>query len=245
LHFDNAVNHLAHEPCPVLNLEVWKTYFKKNPVIRSDRTSTTSASGRQQSNTSNPRGTKPSSNSSTLHNLPANFDETTTCSHCYRSGQGSGRDSVSRRQDHTKHPSAECPYLKLKQANRQGAPRYPSPGMQQQQQQQRQSGGYSNNNPSYNPNYQGNLGYYDQDTGQNNNNQYSQGQQQQFLGNNTFDQHGQNNHRDHNTERGRDHDRDRRRDRERTRENSQSTHNSNHNSESGRETSRSRSRDRN
>ena len=114
LHFDNAVNHPAHEPCPALNLEVWKTYFKKNPVIRADRSSTNSASGRQQSSTSNPRGTKSSSNSSTLHNLPANFDETTTCSHCYRSGQGSGRDSVSRRQDHTKHPSAECPYLKLK-----------------------------------------------------------------------------------------------------------------------------------
>jgi hypothetical protein len=56
LGFDNAVNHPAHEPCPVLNLEVWKTYFKKHPVVRSDRSST---SARQQSTTSNPRGTKP------------------------------------------------------------------------------------------------------------------------------------------------------------------------------------------
>ena len=240
LGFDNAVNHPAHEPCPVLNLEVWKTYFKKHPVVRSDRSST---NARQQSNTSNPRGTKPFNNSSTLHMLPANFDELKTCSHCYRSGQGSGRDSASRKQAYTQHPSTECPYLKLKQSNRQGASRHPSPGMKPPYQ-SNQSGGYSNSNSSYNPNHQGNSAYYGQDTGQSNNNQYPQDQQQQqFLGNNTFDQHGQNNHRDHNNDRGRDRDRDRdrQRDRERTREHSQSTHNS----ESGRDISRSRSRDRN
>ncbi len=239
LHFMNAVNHPAHEPCPILNLEVWKTYFKKNPVLRSDRNS--GSSGRPQSNTPNSRGVKTSSNSSTLHILPDNFDETTKCSHCYRSGQGSGRDSVRRKQDHTNHASDSCPYLKAKQNQRNDGQRYSSPDMQHQGQKPYRSVGYSNNNSNtnYNSNFQGNYG---QDNGQDNS-QYPQGQQQQFLGNNAFDQYGQNNNNDHDRDRGRD--RDRNRDRHSNSNRNHQNSPSPENSRSTRDPSRSRSRDAN
>jgi hypothetical protein len=245
LHFDNAVNHPGHEPCPSLNLDVWKVYFSKNPVKRSDRTNP-NRSNANSSSTSNPRGTNSSNSASAPSALPVNFDETTKCAHCYRSGLGQGRDSASRKQDHTKHPSEACPYLKAKQNDRLKIPRHGSPGMQPPVHQSYRQAGYSNNNSNDGFNHQGNLSHYNQNHGKDNN-QYSQSR---FHGNNAYDQQQDtyDNNRERNQERGRNRDRDndnptsnRDRDRDRDRDQSQSSQYTNNTRQHSR--SRSRGRD--